>query len=171
MTAVEPEAAYLRNVLRKVIAIHESDLPREVARDQVLAACHETLQRPQTNGEVIDKLQREVAQLSHRHIDVAAFEARAKDAERRASEAEAALRDAQATPSTSYDPRDVEAVVDAAAAYLRSEDTRSCAIAETATISRAVILAESLPEKECEARGDQILRLLLHVVNTASEAT
>ena len=55
----EPEAAHLRNVLRRIVSILDSDLISiEASLDQIRGAATTALDRPSTNGAVIDSLTR-----------------------------------------------------------------------------------------------------------------
>jgi hypothetical protein len=75
----EPEAAYLRNVIRKVRVLSDGareDADASAAAHNVLstlvAICDETLKRPRTNGKVIDDLQRKLGDAKSIEIDLMA---------------------------------------------------------------------------------------------------
>ncbi len=79
MTRPEPEAAALRNVLRRVRVLLEKMTPHATAREhcdlleEARGAVQAALDRPATNGEVIDALQKEVRDLRAVTIDMDAM--------------------------------------------------------------------------------------------------
>lgn len=70
----EPEAAHLRNVLRQIQIILDTersgDLERVVAIGRVRHVVQEALLRPRTNGAVIDALTKENGDLQSQILDL-----------------------------------------------------------------------------------------------------
>lgn len=71
----EPEAAHLRNVLRRVVSIGNATMPPDrvphVLRD-IVEICQHALKRPRTNGAVIDRLVQENGDLQSEILDLQA---------------------------------------------------------------------------------------------------
>jgi hypothetical protein len=66
----EPEAAHLRNVLRRVRQIADNDA-NDVLKT-IAGICKDALKRPRTNGPVIDQLTKENGDLQSEIIDMQA---------------------------------------------------------------------------------------------------
>jgi hypothetical protein len=70
----EPEAAHLRNVLRQIVVILDTersgDLERVVALARVRDVVQLALERPMTNGAVIDALAKENGDLQSQILDL-----------------------------------------------------------------------------------------------------